>query len=92
MTKYWFGINGDPTSANTIITSAGAAKTAKMLPAKEGLNFVTAKAFDQAGNGSEIRTYQFRVKAGQPERAMWQMDEPAGATQLRDRHRNAPRS
>ncbi|QLJ02885.1 LamG domain-containing protein [Streptomyces sp. NEAU-sy36] len=81
VTKYWFGINGDPTSANTITTSAGAAKIAKMLPAKEGLNFVTAKAFDQAGNGSEIRTYQFRVKTGQPERAMWQMDEPAGATQ-----------
>ncbi|MCN9244921.1 DNRLRE domain-containing protein, partial [Streptomyces sp. RY43-2] len=81
VTKYWFGINGDPTSANTITTTAGAAKIAKMLPAKEGLNFVTAKAFDQAGNGSEIRTYQFRVKNGQPERAMWQMDEPAGASQ-----------
>ncbi|MEU9623220.1 LamG-like jellyroll fold domain-containing protein [Streptomyces sp. NPDC048155] len=81
VTKYWFGVNGDPTSKNTLTTSAGAAKIAKILPASPGLNFVTAQAFDQAGNGSEVRTYQFRVKAGQPERAMWQMDEDAGATE-----------
>ncbi|CAL2068852.1 MULTISPECIES: LamG-like jellyroll fold domain-containing protein [Streptomyces] len=80
VTKYWFGVNTDPTAANTITTSQGAAKITKMLPAKEGLNFVTAKAFDQAGNGSEVRTYQFRVKAGQPERSMWPLDEAAGAT------------
>ncbi|WP_318656433.1 LamG-like jellyroll fold domain-containing protein [Streptomyces canus] len=81
VTTYWFGINGDPTSKNTITTSGGAAKIAKMLPAKPGLNFVTARAFDAAGNGSEIRTYQFRVKSGQLERADWSMDEAAGATQ-----------
>ena len=53
-----------------------------MLPAKPGLNFVTAQAFDSAGNNStDIRTYQFRVKAGQPERASWQLDDQAGATQ-----------
>ncbi|MEU3144987.1 LamG-like jellyroll fold domain-containing protein [Streptomyces sp. NPDC006999] len=80
VTTYWFGINGDPTSKNTVTTSAGAARTMRMLPAKAGLNFVTAQAFDQAGNGSEIRTYQFRVKAGQPERAMWQLDAAATAT------------
>ncbi|MFI7502821.1 LamG-like jellyroll fold domain-containing protein [Streptomyces sp. NPDC049687] len=79
VTKYWFGVNGDPTSKNTITTAAGAAKVARMLPAKPGLNFVTARAFDAAGNGSEIRTYQFRVRSGQPERAAWQLDEPAGA-------------
>ncbi|MDR6979451.1 hypothetical protein J2X68_006187 [Streptomyces sp. 3330] len=82
VTKYWFGINGDPTSKNTITTAAGAARAAKMLPAKPGLNFVTARAFDAAGNGSEIRTYQFRVKSGQVERADWTMDEAAGATQV----------
>ncbi|MEU5247649.1 LamG-like jellyroll fold domain-containing protein, partial [Streptomyces asoensis] len=81
VTKYWFGINGDPTSKNTITTAAGAAKIARMLPAKSGLNFVTARAFDAAGNGSEIRTYQFRVKAGQLERADWAMDEATGATE-----------
>ncbi|MFE9921101.1 LamG-like jellyroll fold domain-containing protein [Streptomyces sp. NPDC005774] len=81
VTKYWYGINSDPTSKNTVTTAAGAAKTMRMLPAKAGLNFVTAQTFDQAGNGSEIRTYQFRVKSGQPERAMWQMDEDAGANQ-----------
>ncbi|WP_253266102.1 LamG-like jellyroll fold domain-containing protein [Streptomyces sp. 6-11-2] len=81
VTKYWYGVNGDPTSKNAVTTSAGAAKAIRMLPARPGLNFVTAQAFDQAGNAGEVRTYQFRVKAGQPERAMWQMDEEAGASQ-----------
>ncbi|MFJ1901699.1 MULTISPECIES: LamG-like jellyroll fold domain-containing protein [unclassified Streptomyces] len=80
VTKYWFGINGDPTSKNTITTATGAAKIARMLPAKSGLNFVTARAFDTAGNASETRTYQFRVKAGQPERAEWQLDDAAGSS------------
>lgn len=77
---YRYGINNDPTSKNRITTSGGAAKTAQVLPAKPGVNFFTAQAFDAAGNGSEIRTYQFRVKAGQPERATWQLDEAAGAS------------
>jgi hypothetical protein len=79
VTKYWYGINHDPSSKNTLTTSGGAAKVAKVLPTAPGLNFVTAQAFDAAGNGSEVRTYQFRVKAGQPDRATWQMDEPAEA-------------
>ncbi|MFJ9259786.1 LamG-like jellyroll fold domain-containing protein [Streptomyces bacillaris] len=78
--RYRYGFNTDPSAANQITTTGGAAKSARLLPARPGLNFVTAQAFDQAGNGSEIRTYQFRVKAGQPERAVWQLDEPAGAT------------
>ncbi|MCN9244853.1 DNRLRE domain-containing protein, partial [Streptomyces sp. RY43-2] len=81
VTTYWYGINGDPSSKNKITTSGGAAKIVKVLPAKPGLNFFTAQAFDSAGNGSEIRTYQYRVKAGQPERATWQLDEPAGASE-----------
>ncbi len=81
VTKYWYGINGDPVSANTVTTSAGAARTVPVLPLKPGLNTFTARSFDTAGNGSEIRTYQFRVKAGQLERANWSMDEASGATQ-----------
>nr|WP_078949879.1 LamG-like jellyroll fold domain-containing protein [Streptomyces sp. CFMR 7] len=78
--RYRYGFNIDPSSAHQVTTSGGAAKTVQLLPAQPGLNFVTAQAFDQAGNGSEVRTYQFRVKAGQPDRATWQLDEPAGAT------------
>ncbi|MFC0057122.1 LamG-like jellyroll fold domain-containing protein [Streptomyces actinomycinicus] len=78
--KYSFGVNEDPSSKNTLTTAGGAAKIAKILPSKPGLNFVTAKAFDAAGNASEIRTYAFRVKAGQPERGMWQMDDAASAS------------
>ncbi|WP_354431683.1 LamG-like jellyroll fold domain-containing protein [Streptomyces sp. FZ201] len=80
VTKYWFGINGDPTSKNVLTTTSGALKTAKVLPDKPGINFITAQAFDSAGNNGEIRTYQFRVKAGQSERATWQLDEGAGAS------------
>ncbi|WP_411081990.1 LamG domain-containing protein [Streptomyces sp. cmx-18-6] len=79
VTRYWYGINGDPSSARQLTTTGGAPRNVDFLPSKPGLNFVTAQAFDAAGNGSEIRTYQFRVKAGQPERATWQLDEAAGA-------------
>ncbi|MER6233454.1 LamG-like jellyroll fold domain-containing protein [Streptomyces sp. NPDC001616] len=80
VTKYWYGINGDPSSKNVITTAAGAAQALKVLPSKAGLSFITAQAFDAAGNGSEVRTYQFRVKAGQPERANWKFDDAAEAT------------
>ncbi|WP_372346624.1 LamG domain-containing protein [Streptomyces sp. KL116D] len=83
MTTYWYGINTDPSSKNKITTSDGAAEIAQILPSKAGVNFVTAQAFDAAGNGSEIRTYQFRVKAGQPARATWQLDEAAGASEAK---------
>jgi hypothetical protein len=78
---YWYGINGDPTSKNKITTSGGAAEIVKVLPAKAGVNFFTAQAFDSSGNNSEIRTYHFRVKSGQPDRATWQLDEAAGASE-----------
>ncbi|MFJ6565519.1 LamG-like jellyroll fold domain-containing protein [Streptomyces sp. NPDC091412] len=81
VTKYWYGVNSEPTSKNTLTTTGGAAKTIRMLPAKPGMNFIIAQAFDQAGNAGEPYTYQFQVKTGQPERAMWQMDEDAGASQ-----------
>ncbi|MEV6168304.1 LamG-like jellyroll fold domain-containing protein [Streptomyces sp. NPDC051954] len=81
VTKYWFGLNNDPVSTNTVTTSGGAARTVPVLPVKPGLNTFTAQSFDSAGNVSEIRTYQFRVKAGQRERAAWSMDEAAGAAQ-----------
>ncbi|MFE2375949.1 LamG-like jellyroll fold domain-containing protein [Streptomyces sp. NPDC059398] len=83
VTSYWYGINTDPTAKNKISTSKGAAQAIKMLPSNPGLNFVTAQAFDSAGNGSEIRTYLFRVRAGQPERATWQLDEEAGASEAK---------
>ncbi|WP_347178131.1 LamG-like jellyroll fold domain-containing protein [Streptomyces sp. LX-29] len=79
--RYRYGVNGSPSAQNEIKTSGGAPKVVKVLPSKPGLNYVTAQAFDDAGNASEIRTYQFRVKSGQPERAMWQMDEGAGAAE-----------
>ncbi|MFE3652401.1 LamG-like jellyroll fold domain-containing protein [Streptomyces sp. NPDC059152] len=83
VTRYRYGINNDPTGRNEVATSGGAAKSVNVLPERPGVNFVTAQAFDAAGNASEVRTYQFRVRAGQPERATWQFDEVAGATEAK---------
>ncbi|MCX4237244.1 DNRLRE domain-containing protein [Streptomyces sp. A15ISP2-DRY2] len=83
VTTYWYGINSDPSSKNKVTTSGGAAQVIKVLPAKPGVSFFTAQAFDSAGNSSEIRTYQYRVKAGQPERATWQLDEAAGTNEAK---------
>lgn len=77
--KYWYGVNMDPSSKNTLTTSKGAAQVAKVLPAEPGTHFFTAVAFDAAGNMSEPRTHLYRVKGGQPERATWQLDEAQGA-------------
>ncbi|MVO88743.1 DNRLRE domain-containing protein [Streptomyces sp. p1417] len=77
--SYRYGVNGDPSSKHKVATSDGGAKSVNVLPGAPGLNFVTAQAFDAAGNGSEIRTYEYRVKAGRPERATWQLDEAKGA-------------
>ncbi|MEU9126303.1 LamG-like jellyroll fold domain-containing protein [Streptomyces sp. NPDC048506] len=81
--RYVYGVNGDPSGKNAVTTTGGAARNISVQPERPGLNFVTVQAFDAAGNNSEIRTYRFRVKAGQPERATWQFDEPAGATEAR---------
>ncbi|MER6270534.1 LamG-like jellyroll fold domain-containing protein [Streptomyces sp900105755] len=82
VTKYWFGVNSSPTSANTLTTSGGGTKTIKFMPTRPGVNFITAQAFDAAGNGSEPTTYTFRVRSGQPDRLSWQLDENAGATSV----------
>ncbi|WP_217128156.1 LamG-like jellyroll fold domain-containing protein [Streptomyces sp. AC558_RSS880] len=81
VTKYWLGLNGPPTSGRTLTTSGGAAKSTKIMPTRTGVNFITAKAFDAAGNASETRTYYFRVRSGQPDRLSWQLDEGGGASE-----------
>ncbi|WP_443062774.1 LamG-like jellyroll fold domain-containing protein [Streptomyces sp. NBC_00390] len=81
VTKYWYGLNVDPTAKNEILTTGGAAKTIPLLPAKIGLNTLYVSSLDAAGNKSAPTGYRFRVKAGQPERAGWALDEAAGATE-----------
>ncbi|MCX5395343.1 LamG-like jellyroll fold domain-containing protein [Streptomyces sp. NBC_00094] len=83
--KYWYGINGDPSAKLSVTTSGGAARTVKTMPTKPGVNFLTAQAFDAAGNGSEIRTFQFRVRSGQPDRLSWPLDESNGAAKATGR-------
>ncbi|MFD7491899.1 LamG-like jellyroll fold domain-containing protein [Streptomyces sp. NPDC059832] len=82
VTKYQYGINGSPLQKNEVATTGGAARVLQILPSEPGLNFLTVRSFDAAGNGSEERTYYFRVKAGQPEKATWRMDDEAGASEV----------
>ncbi|WP_432181383.1 LamG-like jellyroll fold domain-containing protein [Streptomyces sp. NBC_00063] len=81
VTQYQYGVNEDASSDNVVTTSGGAAKTISFRPTRSGTNFVNVQAFDSAGNPSESTNYQFRVKAGQPTRAQWKLDDDAGATQ-----------
>ncbi|MGW2368313.1 LamG-like jellyroll fold domain-containing protein [Streptomyces sp. NPDC001667] len=81
VTKYIYGINGDATPKNTITTTDGAARAVRALPGQPGLNFVTVQSLDAAGNMSEPYTYRYKVRAGQPERAVWPMDDGPGAKQ-----------
>jgi concanavalin A-like lectin/glucanase superfamily protein len=84
VTSYRFGINGDPTPANSKATTGGAAVTISVMPTTSGLNFLTAQAFDAAGNGSQIETYYYRVASGAPAKASWALDEPVDSTQVAD--------
>ncbi|MFI7245722.1 LamG domain-containing protein [Streptomyces qinglanensis] len=79
VSAYRYGINSDPVAKHKATTADGAARDVHVLPGEPGINFLTAQAFDEAGNGSEVRTYQYRVKPGQPARATWQLDEGEGA-------------
>ncbi|WP_159029900.1 LamG domain-containing protein [Streptomyces marincola] len=79
---YRYGINSDPTSSNSVSTSGGAPRTVQILPQKRGVNFVTVRAIDAAGNASPIRTYNFRVRAGEPEHLAFDLDEEAGAAEV----------
>ncbi|MFJ8080128.1 LamG-like jellyroll fold domain-containing protein [Streptomyces sp. NPDC096205] len=83
VTTYLYGINGSPSPLNKITTSGGAAQFVKVLPTKPGLNFFMAQAIDAAGRTSAPYTYFFRVKAGQPDRATWQLDEDAGVSEAK---------
>ena len=83
MTKYWFGINSDPTSEQHADHVRRRREDGRMCrPTRLGAELHHGAGVRlRPATDSEIRTYQFRVKAGQPARAQWTLDEAAGATQ-----------
>ncbi|MFD4776708.1 LamG-like jellyroll fold domain-containing protein [Streptomyces sp. NPDC058382] len=82
VTKYWFGLNADPTAANERKPATpGGAVSVDVMPTRPGLNNLYVQAWDANNNASTIANYQFRVATGQPDRANWTLDAPAGATQ-----------
>ncbi len=81
--KYWFGVNSNPTSANERKPgSPGGPVTIDIAPDHAGPNYLTVKAFDAAGNSSEIGRYVFRVRAGSPAKAEWPLDDPQDSAQV----------
>ncbi|KUJ39892.1 hypothetical protein ACZ90_69060 [Streptomyces albus subsp. albus] len=81
VTRYRWGFN-EASAEHEVATVNGAPRVVTVLPSKPGLNVLEFQAVDTAGNLSEI-SYQFRVKAGQPERARWQLDEGADASEAK---------
>ncbi len=79
VTGYEYGINADPSSGNTVTTTAGAAKTIRFRPTRSGTNFITALTMTASGVRSAPATYEFKVKAGQPARAEWNLDDAEGS-------------
>lgn len=77
--KLRYGINGNPTTANEIGSRSG---TFPVLPTEPGVHFITARAFDAAGNPSEIVTYQYRVGSGRTPVGGWTFDEGGSAFAL----------
>lgn len=81
ITSYRYGINADPSAGNTVTTTSGAPQTVRFRPTQSGANLLTVSAVDSAGTVSAPTTYEFKVKAGQPARAEWTLDDGVGATQ-----------
>jgi hypothetical protein len=77
--------SGEPTSKTTVTTTGGAAKTFSFTPRKTGLRKIQAQAFDEAGFGGAVKTYEFYVAANAPV-ADWTFDNEAarGANTGRD--------
>ncbi|MFF3565726.1 LamG domain-containing protein [Streptomyces sp. NPDC002574] len=78
--SYRWGLDAEATSAHQLPTSGGAAQKITLLPAEEGIHFLSVVALDANNNASQPETYYFKVRRGQPERAGWALDEAAGAT------------
>ncbi len=84
VTRYQWGVNGDPTAAHEVTTTAGAPVTVDVMPQTAGPNYLSVKALDASGNASATATYYFRVKAGADAKATYALDEPIDSTQVKD--------
>ncbi|WP_078900082.1 LamG-like jellyroll fold domain-containing protein [Streptomyces sp. SBT349] len=82
VTGYAVHVNASRTGNRWVQTSGGAPRTLQLLPETPGINTITAQALDEAGNWSEVRTYLFVVRAGEPERMVWGMEDEPGADAL----------
>ncbi|GAB2928740.1 LamG domain-containing protein [Streptomyces mayteni] len=79
--RYRFASGSQVTASQDVATTGGEARTVRLVPEERGPNVLYVRALDTAGNASSKRAYIFRVGAGTPARAVWGLDEEAGATE-----------
>lgn len=70
--KYRYGINQNPQETQERPASS---PYLWVIPQNTGVHRVTVQAFDAANNPSDIKTYVFRVGAGDPPAGQWTFDE-----------------
>ncbi|MDT0319206.1 LamG domain-containing protein [Streptomyces millisiae] len=80
--RYRFASGDQVGDSHDVLTSGGAPRTVRLVPDQRGDNRLYVRAVDSAGNSSAERSYVFRVGAGTPERAVWDLDEEAGTASV----------
>ncbi|NJC86760.1 LamG-like jellyroll fold domain-containing protein [Planosporangium mesophilum] len=76
--EYWYGFNQNPSAANKLTpTSLGGPASVRWMPDRDGPNFVTVQAVDQANKKSTIAICHFRV-ATRPPVGRWALNEGGG--------------
>ncbi|PKV77094.1 concanavalin A-like lectin/glucanase superfamily protein [Streptomyces sp. TLI_146] len=79
---FQWGLDQQPTAAQEVASSGGAARSVRVLMPSEGPHILTARAKDAAGNAGETTTYYFNVRRGQAPRAGWAMNDTPGSMRL----------
>lgn len=90
--EYWYGFNENPSPVHKLSPSTlGGAVSMRWMPERDGLNFVTVQAVDQANKKSVIAICHFRVATAPPV-ADWSLGDPAGSTTAADGSGQSPAS
>lgn len=72
--KYTYQLNDNPVQTKTF-TTATTGYTRTFAPDMRGVNTLTVRTWDSAGNGSDSYTYSFKVAAGAGPVDQWSMDD-----------------
>ncbi|OOC57296.1 hypothetical protein NOSIN_18635 [Nocardiopsis sinuspersici] len=77
--EYRYGVNEDPSAANTLTPDGDGTATLTFSPWYEGPHSLYVEAVDQAGKVSSRANHLFLVDGGRPAVGQWSMGDDAGA-------------